>query len=359
MKTETEIIAIVRRIVTGEFPDKDISSLEPKSSGLMHHNFLVKFTDGSRVFYRGYRDDGLAADKKDIYFGDHISIEREVAIMRLLREKTNIPVPEILAFKQDEDGKHLLVTNLRGVHFRDYLDSNGHDPDVFLDSLRRIGATLGTAGKASLEGFSSIQPAEAHITADASFADRWKNILGRHENPKVRSMFSDDEWLELQESITRMIAGIRKLQLRSQPVIYDLHARNFNVFTHGANTGALSGAFDVEFAQAAPACLELACFAVQIFPLYGMKYFERAQAEFLSGWRESSGRSMETDCILYDACVLNHALSAVGFYSGLNDGIRDGWSVLFKDWAMGISRGNYDPAFVVELTRSLHKVPKL
>ncbi len=353
---------IVQDAVQKHFPTRSIARIEAVDgtrAGLMHLNYSVLFDDGEKIFFRGHNPDGPAAHATDLYFGDAISLEREATIMQILR-KTDIPVPEVFAFDEAQTGKYLLLSFLEGVHFRQYLDEQGHKLEVYFEALQKIGRTLASTRKASFDQFGSIQPEGIRSGRD-NHADRLADILGRHaQDIRVRSKFTEDEWAELMSQVDAKLTNVRKKYVHQKPqlVIYDLHSRNFNVYAEGERAGDLSGAFDVELAQSAHPSLEWGCMNVVIFPLYGVKWFEKAKTSFLDGYREGGGDST-VDEDIERLHLINHALSAVSIYHGFHDGIRDTWSGIFKQWALDIVRGSYDPALVIELTRPMHKVPKI
>lgn len=355
---QQDVEAGVKEVIVKHFPGKPIARLEQKTTGVMHLNYEIEFADGRKVFYRGQSSGGPASRQADIYFGGPISLERELAIIELLR-RTDVPVPEVHCFEDGPLGKYVLMSFLEGVNLRQYLEDTGHNLTVFFDSLRKIGRTLASTRRVLFSEFGSIQP-EGVRNGRKNWADRLSDILLRHEtNPHVRRHFTDGEWSELKAYLDAKLGVIRTRSVEAQPqiVIYDLHARNFNVHAQGGQAGGLSGVFDVEFAQSAHPSLEWEGMSIQIFPLYGMKWFPKARAAFWAGYREGGGEVEEVPAFA-DTYLINHALSAVGIYDGVQDGIRDGWSEAFKQWSLDIARGQYDPAFIIELTRILHKVPR-
>ncbi|MBI4065729.1 phosphotransferase [Candidatus Kaiserbacteria bacterium] len=322
----------------------------------MHRNYIVEFDDGFKVFYRGQNTVALPQQNKDIYFGDPLSLKREVAVMRRLHQ-TAIKAPEIYFFEEGKSGTYAILSFLEGVRFNDYLRQQGHQLPVFFNSLRDIGRTLASASTILFDKFGSVQ-ADGIGDARINFADRLTDVLGRHAtNPSVRSLFTDAEWTGIETYIAETLAEIRAhSSLRAQLVVYDLHARNFFVHAEGKHAGDLCGVFDVEFAQAAPASLEWHFMSLALFSLYGKKWFTKAKAAFLQGYGEGGGDVTDNQ-VLQQAYAINYALSVVGFYNGFHDGIRDGWSAAFKQWTLDIVRGSYDPGLQAELTRPLHKVP--
>ena len=143
--------------VRKHFPGREITGLRPMNAGLMHRNFAVTFANGTQVFYRGHNADGPGADYRDIYFGDPLSLEREVAVTRLLA-KTGIPVPEVYALEERPCGPYALLSYLPGVHFSEYLATRGNKLDVFLGSLVNLGRTLALAGGVAFDSFGAIGP---------------------------------------------------------------------------------------------------------------------------------------------------------------------------------------------------------
>jgi len=358
----SEPTMLVHKAVERHFTGRAIAQIQPivgNQAGLMHLNYTVEFGDGGKAFYRGHNPTGLGVAGMDIYFGDPISLEREVEVMSLLR-KTKVPVPDVYAFEENEYGKYLLLSFVEGIHFRQYLDEQGHKLDIFFDALRKIGCTLASTRAVTFDRCGSIQSTGLGDARD-NYGDRLSDILGRHEkNPKVRGQFNTDEWAELMECVNRGLGFVREQYAEHKPqiVLYDLHSRNFNVYAGGERAGDLCSAFDVEFAQSAHGSLEWTPLEAVVFPMYGAKWFPLAKQAFLEGYGEGGGDST-VDPVLQQLHLVNHGLSATGFYSGLRDGIRDNWAGTFKGWVMGIVRGDYDPAFCADLTRPLHKAPKI
>lgn len=358
MNKELEIH--LAEILKRHFPGISIARIETYA-GLMHLNYGIECLNGRKIFYRGHPEDISAKSrKKGIFFGDSLSLEREAAIMELLRQ-TEIPVPDVYALEKGPMGKYMLLSCLDGVYLQQYLQEQNHNPEVFFSALRKIGRTLASTRTVTFGAFGSIQPEGVIEGAKSNFADRLADILNRHSSDsRVRPYFLKDEWDEMTEYISAKLEIIRKRLLKSKPqiVICDLHVRNFYVNAIGDNAGGLSGVFDVEFAQAAHPSLEWAFMNAGVFPLYGMSQFQKAKDSFLEGYREGGGDTIEDSC-LEDIYLINQALSAVGIYDGILDGIRNAWSGALKQWSLDIVRGKYDPAFMVKLTRSLHKFPRL
>jgi aminoglycoside phosphotransferase (APT) family kinase protein len=350
----------IRAIVEQHFSGREITRVEKNTAGITHLNYEIGFKDGTRIFYRGHNPKGAAADGRDIYFGDPLSLEREIAVIGHLK-MTEVPVVEVYAHEEGPLGEYALVSFMEGIPFAEYLKARGHKIDVFFDALRKIGRTLASTRKVTFDQFGGIQP-EGIVGGVPFLADRLANILTRHvHNPKVMSHFTDGEWTELSSQTSAMLGSVRESQrliAKPQLVIGDLHVRNFMVHPEGDRAGDISGAFDVELAQAAHPSLEWAFMNVGIFPLYGVRWFRKAKDAFLEGYRGGGGDATE-HAELERIYLMNHALSATGFYNGLQDGIRDTWSGAFKQWALDIARGKYDPAMVVELTRFLTKVPRI
>ncbi|PIT92558.1 MAG: hypothetical protein COU08_01695 [Candidatus Harrisonbacteria bacterium CG10_big_fil_rev_8_21_14_0_10_42_17] len=359
-KGDNQLLDEVNEAIRRHFPNKSIADITQDRVGQTHLNCAVTFSDGEKVFYRTYNSEGPSGNQRDIYFGDPVSLGREIAIMKLLKQ-TKIPVPNVLARGEGAFGEYAIVSFMKGVYFAEYLAMRNHEPQVFLNALEKIGYTLASTRNVRFSRFGSIQDGGIVHGGHEHFEDRLRDILSRHaRNPYIQAYFKDEEWEELELHIARKLAHQSREEVFSTPqlVIFDLHARNFFVHPDGPDEGDLRGVFDVELAQAAPPALEWACMNVALFPLYGMKFFRKAKDAFLKGYASGGGNATENPA-LEEASLLNHALSAVSIYHDKKDGIRDTWSDAFKRWSLEIACGEYNPAFVVNLTRCLTKIPNL
>ncbi len=331
------------------FPEREIEDVKVLA-GRSHVNYAFTFADGGAGVL--CREQQNPVPHLDAYFGGESSLRRQLAVLGLLRE-AGIPVPDVYQGDESAPRPYALLSYLNGVTFAEYMKSRQHHLPDFFNALRNLGHTLSATRSILFDRFGDIQP-DGIGNGSTSLAERVAHIFERHwSHARLTTYFTEDEQVELRAWVRASVDGLRHWIAAPHLVVYDQHSRSLLV---DPSTGKVSGIFDVEFAQAGPAELEVACASMQLFGLYGRNQFAAARAAFLEGY--GAVASGPEGVVLEQCFMLNHFLSAtLNLYDGVVDGIRDEWSQAFARAALDVIRGSYDPAVLENLKRAVTGFP--
>jgi hypothetical protein len=271
------------------------SSITQINEGSNHYIFRVVLADGRIAICKFARtrstEEGITPPHTDTLFGGALSLERESNLFSMVREKTGVPTPRVYGLHASKFGDFLIIEALPGVSYGHYLRNSGYSSRAYLHSLRLLGRDFAAVQRVRFPSFGNIMGNETiEPTGLTNFADRWRSILDTRIACCVRKgALLPDEERSVRRAFTGALEAMRpQLEAKScVPVLNftDMHAENFFV----DETGAPSGYFDLESAQAAPAALEFYGFRFFLFNYYRGEWFERAERAFFEGYEENGG----------------------------------------------------------------------
>ncbi len=297
--------------------------------------------------------DGL---RRDFQFNGPLSLRREKDLMELVRNKAGLPTPRVYGLYEDTPHPVLLVEQLPGGYFSDYLKQNGPLTDGFLRSFGFLGKDLAKAHGVSFDSFGDVLAADlVHPDNISNFADRVQMISQvKLQRAYQTGVLENSEAEDLQRYIRGELATLaRDLRDRTRAslILTDLHSMNFFV----DETGKPSGYFDLEHCQAGLPSLDIYYLRRSLFYQHSDAASQAEQA-FLMGYHEAGGIYDPEDSVtqrLEQVLLIDYVVGNATLYYGVVDGLRDSWSNRFKELALkAIREGRIDYMEVKDITRA-------
>ena len=332
--------------------------------GANHFVFDVTLEDSTRLVAKFQKTPGNKAERRDSLFGGLVSLERESAVCRLVREKAALPAPTVYLAHHSKEASFLLVEKLVGVPWREYLQEHDFSRDCFLRSLEYLGQDIARLQQIQFRTFgdvmdeNTVQP--GHID---NFADRFIGVMNvRIDRALKRDVFTTQE---IQAIRRYFVSGFQALSGflqadNAKPVMVftDMHADNFLV----DETGKPSGYFDLESCQAAHPALEFYGLGFFLFNYLSADLFHQAEASFFAGYERTGGvydRFSSVNAKLENLLATGRMLELSESYLGVKDGLRNSWSSRFKAllW-QAIETDRVDYMAVGDIFREKTRQPK-
>lgn len=282
---------------------------------------------------------------EDTLFGGRLSMQREAYLFGEVR-RGGVAAPEVDGVFDTPAGQCIVVDRSPGVSLPEYMEAEGHSLEKFLGVMACLGRDFRTLHKTTrYASFGNIMDGgEIEPAGIMNFADRYLPINDRLMGIcKAKNGLTDAEFDHVKAFFDRRFEELRpRLDAKNDPptlVITDMHGGNFFV-----KDGVVSGYFDVESSQAAPAMFELYALRFFVFNFYGEEEFRLAEEAFWTAYHngQRNAPTPEEDDLLdfFTACRL---LEIFQSYWGYIDGLRDTWGQRIKDILMNyIATGKVD-----------------
>lgn len=297
--------------------------------------------------------DGL---RRDFTYNGPLSLRREKELMDLVRNKAQLPAPEVYGLYEDSPVPVLLVEELPGVYFSDYLKRNCPPSDAFLGAFSFLGNDLAKAHSIGFNSFGDVLSADlVHPGHISNFADRIQMISQmKLQRAYQTGVLENSEAEDLHRYITGELATLAKKlgnRTRASLILTDLHSMNFFVDW----SGKPSGYFDLEHCQAGLPSLDIYYIRRSLFYQYSDAALQAEEA-FLKGYQEGGGIYDPEDPStqrLEQLLLTDYVVGTATLYYGVVDGLRDNWSNRFKGLALKAAReGKIDYMEVKDVTKA-------
>ena len=318
----------------------NVTDIHQINEGSNHFVFDVTLADGKPAICKFAKiretEEGLSQENKDTLFGGTLSLEREAYLFRMIRQKAEVPTPEVYGVHDSLYGKFILLERMNGISQKECMVQSGYSKKIFLDSMKYLGRDFARIQNITFPSFGNIMEDSVIEPADmTNFSDRFRQVIDmRLLRCQQKEVFTPQE----QETVTaffhQKLDSLRtcfdKTNMPPVLIFTDMHAENFFTDTQGVPTGY----FDLESAQAAPAALEFYGFRFFLYNYYDHDCFEEAEKAFFAGYQEAGGKYIPSTSEDYEAidflagCRL---LELAQSYWGYIDGIRDTWGQDMKD----------------------------
>ena len=327
----------------------EVKRLTQLGGGSNHYVFEAETAAGRELIIKYPRIRETEAQyqqaHEDTLFGGRLSMQREAFLFGEVR-RSGVAAPRVDGVFDTPAGQCIVVDRSPGMDLPAYMAQEGHSLTKFLQVMaclghdfRRIHDTVRYATFGNIMDGGVIEPAGL-----TNFADRYLPINDRLMGIcKAKNGLTDAEFAHVKAFFDRRFEELRpRLEASANPptlVITDMHGGNFFV-----KDGEVSGYFDVESSQAAPAMFELYALRFFVFNFYGEEEYRLAEKIFWSAYYdgERDAPTPEEDDLLdfFTACRL---LEIFQSYWGYIDGLRDTWGQRIKDILMDyIATGKVD-----------------
>ena len=329
---------IDKAILALESEGFEVHSIFPCPTGVSHHNFDVWLSDDSepqRYVARFESDLGKSNGRRiDTIYGGVMSLEREAALCKLVREKAELPAPEIKG-PYTKSEPFILAEYMLGKLWGEYLQQQNYSCRAFLNSLELLGEDVGKAHSVTFDAFGDVTGNYVD-NPNANFSARLEQIIRRNLQNNG-DKFRTNERKKVEEYFRTALNDVKKLLENEKPVLIlaDIHSNNFMVDAVGKPIGY----FDLEFCQAGVPALEIYNLSLQLFPLFNQDLFTEARNAFLRGYRTNGlryepneSKNKEVEKVL----AANHFFRAAAVYQKFTEGPRVGWADNFKKILFGI-----------------------
>jgi phosphotransferase family enzyme len=312
---------------------KDVTLL-PEGSN--HYVFDVLLDDGSDLICKFAKvratEKDLVENNTDTLYGGRLSLEREAYLYSLVKEKAQLPAPNVFGIHQSPIGDYILVEKMLGESHYDYIKKSNYSLKAFLKSMNYLGQDFAKVQGIQFPTYGDVM-AKGEVSPPAidNFADRFIGVMeNRLHLAEGKKTFNPRELDEVSTFFHHQFNSMRNvLDIGHKPaalIFTDMHVRNFFV----DDTGCPSGYFDLESCQAAPAALEFYGFNFFIFNFFDSDTFSRSQDAFLEGYSKAGGGTALLDDSLVHLLAGCRLLELAESYWGIVDGLRDKWGEQFK-----------------------------
>lgn len=328
---ETQARALLER----HAPAYPIADIHLIPEGANHYVFDILLQDGTPLIAKFKKELGAGAQRRDSLYGGLVSLERESAIYRLVREKASLAGPKIYVKHESAETSFLLVEKLGGVLWRKHLQRHNYSRECFLRSLEYLGEDIARLQRITFPSFGDVMGGEAVSPSNVdNFGERFNNVMQmRLDRASRRRVFTGEEIERLRHFFVSALSALSGVLSRenTQPVMVltDLHADNFLV----DETGRPSGYFDLESCQAAHPALEFYGLKLFLFNYFDGECFNQAEESFFAGFERVGGaydRSWHVNAKLETLLAAGRVLELSESYFEYRDGLRDSWSSRFK-----------------------------
>jgi Phosphotransferase enzyme family len=334
--------------------------------GSNHYVFDLTLDDESRRIVKFKKKSSLSAVTRDSLYGGIVSMEREAALYRLVREEAGLPSPEIFSSIAESSYAFLMVDHLPGKLWCTYMEDTGHSRKLFLSSMKRLGKDIARVQDVTFPGYGDVQgPHFVLPEAIRLFADRFRKVYEmRLDRCQRRNVLTPDQVKLVNQWFKKEFTVLKNEEISASPalkpvlVLTDMHGDNFLVDDKGNPTGY----FDLESCQAAHPALEFYGLKFFLFNYYDASSFKDSVSAFFEGFHEAGGQYDPYDPFnkrwenLLAAC---RVLELAESYHDIHDGIRDEWSRRFKNLLFQvIQEGVVDYMEVGKIFREKNKQPR-
>ena len=340
-----------------------ISSIRLIPEGANHFVFELTLEDGTPLVAKFKKDPGRKDERRDSLYDGPLSLQRESALYRLIREKAALAAPTIYMQHESDDASFLLVEKLAGVPWREYLAERNFSRDCFLRSLEYLGGNIARLQRIKFPSFGDVVGKNTVLPGNVdNFAKRFIGVMNmRIDRASRRGVFTGQD---IERFRRHFVSGFNELSdhlhtRSTQPVMVftDLHADNFLVDA----TGRPSGYFDLESCQAAHPALEFYGLRLFLFNYFDEQSFRQAEDAFFAGFKKGGGsydRFRRENIQLMHLLAAGRMLELTESYFKYEDGLRDSWSARFKSlfW-QAIESGQVDYLAVGEIFREKTRQP--
>ncbi len=342
-----------------------IARIQLIPEGINHYVFDVTLQNNTSLIAKFRKKQNNKKDRQDSLFNGLVSLERESAIYRIVREKAALPAPEIFLKYNSEETNFLLVEKLAGLLWSEYLKKHRFSGRRFLRSLEYLGQDIARLQQIKFRTFGDIMDENTiHPPGFDNFAPRFLAVMNmRIDRAFSRDVFTKSEIKNIRAYFVSEFAKVAESfqidNLAPAMVFTDMHADNFLV----DETGRPSGYFDLESCQAAPPGLEFYGLKFFLFNYFNEEFFQLAEESFFSGYKKAGGvyeRGRSSNIKLENLLAAGRMLELSESYLGMNDGLRDKWSDRFKVllW-QAIETGRVDYQAVGDIFREKTGQPKI
>ena len=338
-----------------------IKSIKKIPEGSNHYSFDVILEDGTPLIGKFKKNKN---NLRDSLFGGIISLERECAIYSLIGEKTGLPTPKLYGKYKDGGIYFILVEKLPGKLWSDYIRENNYSISCFLKSLEYLGQDIARLQKVTFETFGDLMNEYLVLPKGIiNFADRFIGITKmRLKRVKEKNILDTKKVHLVKKYFFQQISEIREYlyNYKSKPtlVFTDMHSRNFLV----NDFGKPSGYFDLESCQAAHPALEFYGLKFFLFNYFNYETFKKAEDSFFKGYKKEGGEYDQGDYInkkLEDLLAINRIMELSESYHEIKDGLRDKWSIKFKELLFeAIETNSVNYSKIADIIRAKDGQPK-
>ena len=309
---------------------------------------------------RGVGEDGI---KRDFEFNGPVSISREKILIDLVRDLAGLPAPKIYAVFENAPIPFLLVEDMPGILWSEYLQSNNYSQESYLNSLKFIGTDLARAHAIQFNSFGDVLDRNSVNPGNITkFSERISMIT----EPKLQraqklGVYNTSEFDFLQTGFRSGLAELedaeRNSRIPSVLALTDLQPKNFLVDINGKPSGYV----DLEYCQAAPASVDF-----YFLRWFLLNYFEntsdQAEEVFFEGYRENGGVYDPEDPVnrrIEHLLSVNRLLQAINEYHKLTDEMRATWSEQFKELLFdGLSNKSFHYPAIIAVFRTWSGQPR-
>ncbi len=339
----------------------NVEQISPCSGGISHHNFdVIINSEGWRQRYiaRVEADLGRSSGRRaDTIYGGEMSLGREAASCRLVREKAGLPAPEVYGLYHTMP-EFLLMEYLPGTHWSTYLQQQNYSLQSYLHSLELLGEDVGKAHRVQFGSFGDVAGSIV-LNQTNSFSQRLERIIRRNMEINGPSL-ADRERRQAETYFQQAWDTLSEMRGYQKPtlVLADVHPTNIFVDAKGKPTGY----FDLEFCQAAVPAVEMYNLSLQFYGLFNPEVFPLARGALLSGYNKTAPEPYNPDQpenqLLEQVLTANHLFRAAAVYQQFTTGLRVDWAERFRKLLFYIiDEGKIDYAGFGEIMRSKTSFP--
>jgi len=340
-----------------------IKSINIILEGSNHYTFDVLLEDGTPIIAK-FRKNITENNLRDTLFGGIISLERECSIYSLIGEKTGLPAPKLYGKYKNGGIYFTLVEKLPGKLWSNYIRENNFSISCFLKSLEYLGQDIARLQKVTFETFGDLMNEYLVLPKGIiNFADRFIGITKmRLKRVKEKNVLDTKKVHLVKKYFFQQISEIREYlyNYKSKPVLVftDMHSRNFLV----NDFGKPSGYFDLESCQSAHPALEFYGLKFFLFNYFNYETFKKAEDSFFKGYKEEGGVYDKGNYInkkLEDLLTINRIMELSESYYEIKDGLRDTWSIKFKELLFeAIETNSVNYSKIADIIRAKDGQPK-
>lgn len=311
-----------------------ISSI-PEGTG--HENFALTLDTGDRLVARfeKYKERKGAHQHRDGQFGGTLSLEREAALCTLVKGKAGLPAPTVKGV-YDTDPHFLLVEQLPGKWWKEYLEDQQFSFSAYVRSLEFLGADMAQAHTVEFPSYgNAMGDSLVDPPGITNFAKRLEQIIQlKLQAEEEKRALPPKEFQEVrtyfERDLRELEAALDRSDYRPILVLSDIHPTNFFVDDNGKPCGY----YDLERCQAGVPSFEFFQIRMTMLAYFNEHTFHQAEEAFLRGYAANGGRYDQNDPTtqqLDRLIITGQMLTCVTAYHAWKDGIRDLWSEQFKE----------------------------
>jgi hypothetical protein len=338
-----------------------IGDIKNIAEGQGHDNFNVVLADGQELVARFAKETRkVNGQRRDPQYNGRISLSREAYMCGLVRDKAQLPAPEVMGLHETDGIEFLMMEKMPGKHWKEFLEENNYALSAYLSSMQLLGADIASAQKINFDSYGDIMQGGRIDPGMINLAERLEQIMSlKLQREGSMESLTPDELQEVEKYFKGIIRDNSEPLVSDKPtlILSDIHPMNFHV----NESGKPSGFFDLEFCQAGHPAFEFYYIGVQLFSYFNTETFNLAQDAFFRGYHQAGGDydpNNEANKKLEGLLFAGQTLSCVTAYHGAKDGSRDNWSEEFKEILFNvISSGKMDYVAYADVIRQKTQQP--